>query len=259
VSYNQEEYVLDKMDDKNIIKSNIKIFHLLEILVDNGKLSLGELSQLTGYSKSSTQRIVNTLKHMKYINQDKKNNEYYPAAKLYDLGSRVINNISIKNVSKQYLLELRNMTNETVNLGMLNEDSVIYIDKIVSNSPLRIELELGIRFPIYCSALGKSIAAFVDEEITFSNKYIKYTENTISSDEELKKELITIKKQGYAIDNEEYVPGLVCISVPILNLSGYAIASISISIPAFRYDNNQIDYYVNLLKETARKIQGELF
>jgi IclR family KDG regulon transcriptional repressor len=248
----------DNLEDKNIIKSAIKVFSLLEILIHNGRLSLSELSNLTGYTKSTTQRIVNTLSLLKYIHQDEVTLEYYPSIKLYELGNYVVNNISIKNIAKPFLLKLYNALNETINLGILDNNNVIYLDKLVSKSPLKAELELGVEVPIYCSALGKVIAAFDNEKISFTNNYIKYTENTIISDEELNNNLLEIKKQGYAIDNEEYVKGLICIAVPILGSTGDAIAAISVSIPKIRFENSKTDYYVSILKDYAIKIQNNL-
>lgn len=249
----------DNLNNKNVIKSTIKTFHLLEILVEHGKLSLSNLSKLTGFSKSTTQRIVNTLNHLKYIRQDEITLEYYPSVKLYELGNKVVNNISIKNIAKPHLLKLYNELNETINLGILNNNNVVYLDKIVSKSPLKAELELGIEVPIYCSALGKVIAAFRNEVTFFENEYVKYTENTILSDDKLHEELSQIRKQGFAIDNEEYVKGLICISVPILNSTETAIASISVSIPTTRFEHNKIDYYTSTLKNYAIKIQNDLY
>lgn len=249
----------NNINDKNIIKSTIKAFHLLEILVEHGKLNISTLSKLTGFTKSTTQRIVNTLRHLKYIHQDMTTYEYYPSIKLYELGINVVDNISIKNIAKPHLLKLYNEVDETINIGVLDNDSIIYLDKIVSKSPIRVELEIGIKVPIYCSALGKTIAAFNDEVVLFGNEYVNYTEHTISSDEELQKHLAQVKKQGYAIDNEEYVIGLICIGVPILNSKGNAIASISISKPTSRFQEDDISNYFLLLKECATNIQNELY
>jgi len=249
----------NNLDDKNIIKSAIKVFNLLEVLTEHKKLSISMLSDLTGYSKSTTQRIVNTLKYLKYIDQDMSTFEYFPSIKLYELGSSVVNNMAIKDVAKPHIIKLYNEVNETINLGILDDNSVVYLDKMVSKSPLRVELELGIKVPLYCSALGKAIVAFNDTLISFGDNYIKYTEKTISSDEELLENLTQVKKQGYSLDNEEYVEGLICIGVPILNSIGNAIASISISIPAIRFEYNKTDYYVSMLKNYAMNIQNDLY
>lgn len=249
----------DELNDKNIIKSTIKMFTLLEILADNGKLSLGKLSELTGFSKSTTQRILNTLTYLKYVQQDRTTLEYFPSIKLYELGSKVVNNMTIKNIAKPYMLELYNELNETINLGALYYDHVIYLDKLVSKSPLKAELSLGVQVPIYCSALGKVLAAFSDEVFSFEGKYVKYTENTISSDDELYEELMRIKKQGYSVDNEEYVKGLICIAVPILNREQKAIASISVSLPSSRFEAEKTQEYVSKLKEYAHKIEKDIY
>lgn len=248
----------NNFDEKNIIKSSIKVFHLLEVLIEHKNLSITRLSELTGYSRSTTQRIANTLKHLKYIDQDMFTFEYFPTLKLFELGSNVVNNATIRNVAKSHLLKLYNEVNETINLGILDNTNVVYLDKIVSKSPLRVELELGIKVPLYCSSLGKAIAAFNDEVISFGSNYIKYTKKTISSDEELYENLAQVKKLGYALDNEEYVSGLICIGVPILNSSGKAIASISISKPAIRFNKEDIGYYANLLKQYAIDIQNDM-
>lgn len=248
----------NSFDEKNMIKSSLKVFHLLEIIVEHKKITISKLNDLTGYSRSTTQRIANTLKHLNYIDQDIFTLEYFPTLKLFELGSSIVNNATIRGVAKPHLLQLYNEINETINLGILDGEDIVYLDKMVSTSPLRVELELGIKIPLYCSSLGKSIAAFNNQEISFGNDYIKYTENTISSDEELYENFKEIRKLGYAIDNEEYVKGLICIGVPILSSSGKAIASISISKPAIRFKEYDISYYTSLLKEYAHKIQNDI-
>jgi len=250
---------INGINDKNIIKSTIKVFELLEILAEHGKLSIGRLSELTGFSKSTTQRIINTLTHLKYVQQDKYTLEYFPSIKLYELGNKVVNNITIKNIAKPYLLELYNEINETVNLGVLYNNNIIYLDKIVSKSPLKAELNLGAEVPIYCSALGKVLVAFSDDSFSFEGQYVKYTDNTIMSDDRLREELLEVKERGYSIDNEEYVKGLICIAVPILNRYEKAIASISVSLPTSRFDNSKIEEYVSILKKYAAKIQKEIY
>lgn len=243
----------------NTIKSAYKVFDLLEMIVKHKNLSISKISEISGYTKSTTQRIVNTLRDLEYINQDSKTLHYYPSIKLYELGLRVIDDLPIKTIARQYLLELFNKTNETVNLGILNGNNVVYLDKLVSTSPLRVELELGVKVPVYCSALGKSIAAFSDREYSFEGNYIKHTENTIDSDKELNKELEEIRKTGYALDDEEYVEGLICMSVPILSKDGLSLASISISKPKTRFDYDNIDYYIGLMEDCADKISLNLY
>lgn len=246
-------------DSKNTIKSAYKIFQVMELLVDRKKLSLSEISQELEITKSTTQRILNTLKDLKYILQDNNSLEYFPSIKLYQLGNQVIDYYPIKSIAKPHLLELYGKVNETINLAILNEDHVVYLDKLVSTSPLRVELEIGTQFPIYSSALGKAIAAFNKKTYAFKDRYIPYTKNTISSDQKLLEELDQVKKLGYAMDREEYIEGLICIAVPVLDRSQKPLAAISMSIPTIRFKEDNISYYTGLLKKYSLQISKEMF
>lgn len=246
-------------ESSNIISSSVKVFNLLEILVEVNKATVSEMTRLTGFSQSTTQRILNTLRSLNLVDQDKLTNEYFPTFKLYELGNKVQKNIAVKEIAKPYLIELYNSTNETVNLGILDGDSVVYLDKLVSRSPIRVELEIGIRFPVYPSALGKAIVAFSRQKYSFKGKFTKYTEKTVGSDDELQEQLTTIRETGYSIDDEEYVKGLVCIGVPIQNKSGEAIASISVSMPKDRFDSEKIGAYVEKLNDCKYKIESRMF
>lgn len=245
--------------DRNIIKSVIKAFAILEILAEHEKLGVSELSEITGFGKSTTHRMLNTLKYLNYVDQDPETDNYFVSIKLYELGNKVANKIPIKKIARPHLENLFNRINETVNLGILDNQSVIYLDKIVSKEPLRIELDIGLKVPIYSSALGKTLAAFNKNINLETIEFIKYTENTISSYKEFKKELDEIRKRGYAFDDEEYIKGLVCIAIPVLNLDNEAVASVSISLPAARLNEEKLDYYVKILKECTRNIEKDLF
>jgi len=150
-------------------------------------------------------------------------------------------------------------TNETINLGILDKQSVVYLDKIQSKEPLRIELNIGHEVPLYCSAMGKSIIAFNKDIQLEDMEYKHYTENTVTSNKELNAQLKEIRKKGYSLDDEEYIKGLICIAVPILDLEGKAVASVSVSLPAARLDEDKKEYYVSILKEATSKISKDLF
>ncbi len=247
------------LNDKNIIKSAIKIFNVLELVVKEENISLTDISNTTNYTKSTTQRILNTLKYLNYIDQDSSTYEYFPTMKVYALSEHLTINNIIKEISRKHLEEMSKEINETINLGILDGYNIIYLNKIVSTSPLRVDVDSSMNIPIYCSALGKSMAAFNSNIFSFKNNYIKYTENTISSDEDFKKELEDIREKGYAIDNEEFVEGLICVGMPILNSNDEAVASLSISIPKIRYENRNIEYYIQLLSKYTKGISRDLY
>ena len=248
-----------KLDNRNIIKSAVKIFDVLELVMELNKITVTDASEKTGYTKSTIQRILNTLRYLDYIEQDENTLEYYPTFKLYTLGNHILINNTIKSTARAHMIDMAEIINETINLGILDNYRVVYLDKILSRSPLRVDINSSMDIPIYSSALGKSMAAFSDDEFSFGDNYQNFTKNTIGSDEELKTELAKIKKQGYSLDMEEFVEGLICIGVPILDKENKAIASLSVSIPAIRFKEDRLDEYVKLLKTYAEKIESDLF
>lgn len=247
------------LNDKNIIKSALKIFDVLELVVEKESISLTDISNQTNYTKSTTQRILNTLKYLNYIDQDVSTYEYFPTMKIYTLGEHLTINNIIKETARKHLEEMSQEINETINLGILDGYNIVYLDKIVSTSPLRVDVDSSMNIPIYCSALGKAMAAFNSKVFSFKNNYKKYTDNTITSDEDFKRELESIKNRGYAVDNEEFVEGLICVGMPILNNNNEAVASLSISIPKIRYDNKNIEYYTELLSKYTKRISQDLY
>lgn len=248
----------DENLDRNIIKSVLKSFHVLESLIDHENISVGELSQITELGKSTTHRILSTLKQLRYVDQDPKSNNYFATIKMFELGNKVANKIPIRKIARPHIENLFLQSNETINLGILDNNSILYLDKIVAKEPLRIELDIGIKVPAYCSALGKILTAYNSMHIE-QFEYVKYTENTIGSDSEFKEELEKVKNQGYAVDNEEYIKGLYCIAVPVLSPENNAVASVSISMPAVRFSIDLIDHYISILKECTLNIEKNLF
>lgn len=254
-----KEYKKPNLDNLNIIKSAIKVFDVLELIVERTKLTVTEASKLTGYTSSTIQRILNTLRYLDYIEQDQNTLEYYPTFKIYNLGHQIHITDTISSTAKPHMRKMAEELNETINLGILDNHRIIYLDKVLSTSPLRVDISPNTLIPLYSSALGKAIAAFNQNEYSFGDNYEKFTDNTLQSDEELKNNLIDIKKQGYSLDNEEFVEGLICIGVPILNKENEAIASLSVSIPTIRFKNDKMDNYVELLNKYTKKIEADLF
>ncbi len=242
----------------NIIKSAKKIFHILEVLTNNTSASVSELSKISGYTMSTIQRIVNTLVDLKYVKQDPETLKYSVSYKLYALGQRLEYKDKLIETARPYLKVLAQDLKETVNIGVIEDQELIYIDKLVSKEPLRIELSIGTGAPFYCTGLGKTIAAFSSMNLE-NIKFKKYTVNTISSPAKLREELGKIRERGYGVDDEEYKEGLYCIAVPILSSEGKAIAAISISFPKFRMTEQKNHLIVARLKAAAAEISARLY
>lgn len=242
----------------NTIKSAKKIFHVLEILTNMNNASISDLSRITGFTMSTTQRIVNTLTEMKYVRQDPNTLKYSVSYKLFSLAQRLEYKDPLIETAKPFLKSLALKLKETVNLGVMENQELIYIDKLVSKEPLRIELNIGSEAPFYCTGLGKAIAAFKDENY-FGISFKRFTSKTITSNEALNSALENVKKLRYAVDDEEFMEGLYCIAMPILNKDNKAIAAISVSYPKMRKTAAKNQLIISSLKEATQEISNLLF
>lgn len=220
------------------VKSAERVLEIFNTLAENTQgLTCKEISQKLGYAASSTFELLKTLVENGYL-QMNENKKYFLGAMLIRLGNIVNDNLDLKNIIKPHLIELMNILLETIFLGMLSKNSIIYIDKVRSNQTVATNANVGSLKPLYCTGLGKIILAFMKEEklheVLEEIEFKKYTQNTISGKEEFIEKLKEYKNQGYAIDDEEIEEGLWCLAVPIYDSKGEVNLAISVSGPKER-------------------------
>ncbi|WMI82142.1 IclR family transcriptional regulator [Anaerotignum sp. MB30-C6] len=248
---------------ENYVKSIFKAFQIIEELNKFGELSIGELSQALSMDKGTVHRLVNTIKEAGYIVQNPFSRKYANSIKLFTIGNRIIERTSIKEIARPYIEAVAEETKETINLCMHSGINIVYIDKMESNSAIKVGIEVGTALPMYCTGMGKAILAFLPQEELFkiieNTSFKKRTAKTVSSKEELLQQLELVRQNGYAEDGEEYVDGLISFAAPIFDYRNHPVAAISISMPKLRYkEEEQRQYYVNLVKNTAETLSNEL-
>jgi DNA-binding IclR family transcriptional regulator len=254
-----------KLLKKEKIKSIEKALDLLELLSDNKKeMGITEIGKELHMGFSTIHRIVTTLKYRGYIVQNQQTSKYMLGTKLFILGCKVQNTTKIIKVITPFLQRLSENTNETINFAILEGREAIYLFKIESKETLKAGVEVGTKVAAHCTSLGKVLLAFrPEQEFTMlypneNEKLTTFTPKSISSVEELKKCLKKIKKQGYAIDKEEFKIGVNCIGVPIINNEGKAIAAISISGPVPRFNLSKMEKVKSMLIALSQDISKQL-
>ncbi len=255
--------IKERKEKNSSVKSVLKAFKIIEELDNCGELSLGELSNRLSMDKATVHRLINTIKEAGYVNQSKEDKKYSNSYKLFVMGNKVVKRTGIKKVARPYLEKLADRAQETVNLGVRADNKIIYIDKIESNSTIKVRLDIGTSVPIYCSGLGKALLAYDSkQEIT---KYInntcfeKFTEKSIINKSRFLEELSNVRINGFSFDDEEYVEGLICFGAPIFDFHGSPIAAVSVACPKYRYDESKhLELYSELILETAREISMQL-
>jgi len=245
------------------IKVLDKTFSILEILLQHGSsMHMTEISERLGLYPSTIHRILDTLKHWGYVEQDPKTQKYRLGLKLLELGMAKLQQMDLVKEATPYLKELVRKCNETVHLGVLEEGEVLYVAKEESSQTIRMISYVGKRAPLHCTALGKLLLAYLPEEerrkILEQKALPPLTENTITDKRELEKELAKVREQGFALDREENEKDVRCVAAPIRNYQGEVIAALSISSPIFRIDKNTQNDLKEAIVETSKKISKRL-
>ena len=253
-----------KMSKNEKIKSIDKALDLLEFLsVNEQEIGITEISKKLHMGLSTVYRILTTLKSRGYVIQNQQTTKYRLGIKLFGLGYAVKSTKRLVEITKPYLKQLSQSTNETANLAILEGKEVIYIAKIESPEILTTNIKIGTRLPAHCTSLGKVLLASISNR-EFESLYKNdeplpsLTSDSITSLEGLKKHLKKVKIQGYAVDREEYKIGINCVSVPIFSRNGEVIAAISITGPASRFTIDEIKEVKDELMNVSKEISNQL-
>ncbi|MBL8703626.1 MAG: IclR family transcriptional regulator [Rhodospirillales bacterium] len=155
---------------------------------------------------------------------------------------------------------------ETCNLGILDDRSVVYIDRVEADWPLRLHFDAGSRVDPHCTAIGKLFLAYMPEgerdRLLSALPLARFTDKTITGRAELDRELAKIRRAGYSTDDEEFLMGVVCLAAPITNAAGEVIAAVAMQAPRARMSLREAQRHLPRLKRAAQRysevFNGEL-
>jgi len=220
-----------------------KAFEILDIFVKRpGEYGIVELANLTHLTVSTTHRIVAILLKRGFLFQKEKRGKYSLGYKFLEYSASVKKSVKIRDIVLPYLEKLALEVGESVNMAILDRDSAIYIDHIESNKTLRTFTAEGNRVPLHCTGVGKIfLSNMSDNEIKTTVKTLPgFTETTITTYRNLKRELKSVREQGIAFDNGEMEKGVRCLAAAVHDWDGKVIAAISVSGPESRLNDTQM-------------------
>ena len=224
------------------IQSIDRAINILHCFEKKPKLTLAEICGAVNLHKSTVYGILTTLKNNGFLQKDPETGIYSLGLGLFKLASNV--NMDLRRISLPYLQELCNSTTETVNLVVPDGTCIIYVEKCESSLSMHVSTNIGTQLPMYCTAVGKAILAFMDtvqaSAVLDQSQLVQKTEYTIISKDKLMDSFPEIRRRGYALDLEELEYGLVCIAAPIVNSIGQPIAAVSCSGPSRRINSETI-------------------
>jgi DNA-binding IclR family transcriptional regulator len=239
-----------------------KVLLILEALQGSSAgLGLKAICDLTGIHKSTAHRFLKHLEREGYLLRTEAG-AYLIGPRLSQMSARGNQGATLQAVARPILWELWKSTQETVNLAVLDQGTVLYVDVIESPHEFRLSSRVGTRRSLHVTALGKALAAFLPaearENVLSTITFQKSTDRTIMNLLQFRQELEKIRRQGYAVDDEEAVQGARCVSAPILNSESEPIAAVSVSGPVTRVSPNQVAGLAGAVTSAARSISAAM-
>lgn len=239
-----------------------KVFRILEAIQGSSSgLTLKPICDITGIHKSTAHRFLKHLERDGYLIRTE-TGAYLIGPKFSHLSTRADNRVTLQAVARPILWEIWKSTRETVNLGTLDHGSVLYIEVIESPHEFRLSSRVGTRRSLHATALGKALAAFLPEDqkdrVLATIQFQPLTPKTIMNLVQFRQELEIIRKQGYAVDDEETTAGARCVSAPVLGANREVVAAVSVSGPVTRISPAQVPALAAAVMNAARAISSAM-
>lgn len=248
----------NEIKQRKTIGSVIKAIDVINCLAQSDReLGVTEISGALGMGVSATYHLLNTLRECNIITQSEKSKKFKLSLKLWQIGMLAYGQNDISITLTPFLKKLRDLTGETANLTVLDNDHIVYIAQEESVKPIKMFTKIGASAPLHCTGAGKILLAYQNEDRRKSivNNLVleRYTENTIIEKADLSNELIKIKEQGYGFDEEERNVDVFCIGAPIFGVNDEVIACISISGPKSRFTKKVFPNWIKMVVEVAKE------
>jgi DNA-binding IclR family transcriptional regulator len=224
-------------------------------------LTAKQVAGLTRLPVSTVHRFLANLVTAGFLTRDGDGN-YRLGIACFTIGQAAVGQLDIRRLSLPYLRELNQQTRETIHLTVRHGLSAVYVEKLDSPEPLRIHSRIGASVPLYCSAVGKVMLAYMPEDeqdrILPELSLKRLTPNSVGNLQELKTELYRVHKNGYACDLEEHELHIRCVAAPIWDHTGGVQSSLSITAPTVRMPVTRLRQLAPLIQAAGLQISLEL-
>jgi DNA-binding IclR family transcriptional regulator len=249
--------------EANLIQSVLKALNIMECLAAAAQpLSAQEVARRCSMSRPTAYRHLTTLLTRNYVATTQDDGHYQLGARVLNLSKSFLERLDLPELAKPDMRELSRVSGETVHLAVLDGTEMLYVAKVDGSRSVRMHCVIGTRNPVYCTAMGKAILAFLPQEqrasildqITLTPR----TPHTITDRAALEKHLELARVQGFTIDDMEIEEGIRCVGAPVFDHTGYVIAAISVSGPVHRLPDPRLREFSELVVEASGAISGKL-
>lgn len=228
---------------------------------DSPQMTLSDVARATGLTRAAARRFLLTLVDLGYVRTDGKLFELTP--KVLDLGYAYLSSISLPGVAEPHLEQLVAETHESSSMSVLDGRDIVYVARVPTSRIMTVAINVGTRFPAYATSMGRVLLAGLPEDKL--DEYLaqvhldQLTQRTVSSAEALRAVLDEVRRQGYALVDQELEAGLRSLAAPVHDKRGRVIAAVNISSHVTRLTREKATReFLPLLLDTARRIEQDL-
>jgi len=239
----------------------LKGFAIIEQL-SSGQTSLTDIARRTGLPKSSTFRLLATLGELGIVSRGDSDDSYQLTTKMFEYGALAIRAFDLVEHAKSEMYLVREQTGEAVHLFVRSETHAVCLYSAESRYSLRMHAYIGMSCPLYSTALGKTLLAWLSPtelaDVVGKMVFRRYAPETITDPEAFMEHLAWVKATGYAFNNGEYEPETFGIAMPVFDHYNQPAASISVALPTMRYSSEKAEVIVRALYQAAEATSKRL-
>jgi DNA-binding IclR family transcriptional regulator len=240
-----------------------KAVRLLRCFISSSErtLSVGELSAMTGWTKSSVSRLLSALREGGLVRRDLLTGRYAPGFELVALAGAALSAVPDLMSLHACLESLAAGSHETANLSVLDDGQLLTLDEVASPQPIKLSGWIGARHPLHGSSSGKVLLASLpssERDAIIARGLAEAAPKTITKKKRLLDELREVRARGIGYNLEELAPGLTSVAAPVRDRTGRVVAAISIAGPTFRFNKRRLDQCVALVKKAALEASRRL-
>jgi DNA-binding IclR family transcriptional regulator len=242
--------------EKGQIPTNLRLLLLLEEVSRAGvPVTPADLVEALGLPKPTVHRLFNTAEEVGFLQRDIDGRSFGPGPRLRRLSVNTLSSQRLRTVRLSILNSVVERMGETCNIAVPDREAMVYLDRIETKWPLRIQLPIGTAVPFYCTASGKMYLSTLPkshlERYASSATLSANTDNTITDSDTLIQAVPTLRKNGYSIDDEEFMDGMIAAAVPILDSNRRLVATLSFHAPTIRFSVEKALEFLPALRSAA--------
>ncbi len=247
--------------DPGNIPTNLRLLLVLEEMASAGiPVTPTDVNQELGLPKPTIHRLFATLEAEGFIQREIDGRGYSPGLRMRTLSAGILSSLRIRTARVAILTRLAEQIGETCNIALPERDGMIYIDRVETKWPLRIQLPIGTRVPFYCTASGKlylsSLSSQHLERYAHTAKFEQFTAKTFSTPQSLIEEIKAVRTNGFATDDGEFMEGMIAVGVPILDSHARLASTLSFHAPVQRLTMKDALNHLHVLKRAAASLSA---